>query len=362
MLSDERQVLPWEYGRMFGMRLTSHYIRVTARGIQFSTSSALSSLRNVSSLGWESTSLCLPAPDALCREGPGLLFFPDAVVDVPYDFAQIPPNSVLARFPNGSSCQRRASRRVLNPTDTQYEVSLCDLLDSNLDVLLDCHNNQLHWRRDGTTAVEYLFISLMCVYLMSCISANVVKIATPLRVTRGDLAILLVNLAYLLVNFFFSNLRFLVTNHDLVLFWLLWAYVCLETALLGRMWRWQRSAIAPAGQGEPGGVEERGRMGGISVYTAVLVMLTMRVHYSFDNPYLHILTAMFGTRTFQKVSRLRPAADVHTLAVLYDAVCFCGLLAIGVGAAADTDFDAVLTQLIFAVISLLLATAIDLRS
>ena len=44
-----------------------------------------------------------------------------------------------------------------NPRDVQYEVSLCDLLDSNMDILLDYHTNQLHWRQDKTTAVEYLF-------------------------------------------------------------------------------------------------------------------------------------------------------------------------------------------------------------
>ena len=67
MLSDERWVLPWEYGRLFALRLTSNYIRVTARGVQFSTSSKLSSIRAVEGLGWQSSSRCMPAPDALCR-------------------------------------------------------------------------------------------------------------------------------------------------------------------------------------------------------------------------------------------------------------------------------------------------------
>ena len=85
-----------------------------------------------------------------------MVFFPDSVVDVPYDFAQIPANSVLDQFPNGSSCQRAQSRRELNPRDVQYEVSLCDLLDSNRDIILDCHTNQLHWRQDTTSVVEHL--------------------------------------------------------------------------------------------------------------------------------------------------------------------------------------------------------------
>ena len=48
----------------------------------------------------------------------------------------------------------------------------------------------------STSAVEYLFISLMCVYLMSCISADVVKMSDPdgVRVTRSDVGVLLTNL------------------------------------------------------------------------------------------------------------------------------------------------------------------------
>jgi len=42
-------------------------------------------------------------------------------------------------------------------------------------------------------------------------------------------------------------------------------------------------------------------VGGISVYTACLLMMTARVHYTFDNPYLHILTVIFGFRTWMKI-------------------------------------------------------------
>jgi hypothetical protein len=354
VLSDERRVLPWEYGRMFAMRLTSHYVRVTARGVQFSTSTPLSAMRRVEDLGWQSSSSCMPAPDAMCREGLGLVFFPDSVVDVPYDFAQIPANSVLDQFPNGSSCHRAQSRRELNPRDVQYEVSLCDLLDSNMDIILDCNSNQLHWRQDQTSVVEYFFISLMCVYLMSCISANVVKMSDPdgVRVTRSDAMVLLANLVYLMASFCWFDLRFIVTDHDLVLFWVLWVYVLVEALMITASGRDSAAAAT---------LRERPLIGGISVYTAVLLLLTLRVHYTFDNPYLHILTAMFGTRTFLKTSRLRLAVDVHTLTVAYDAVCYCTLLAVGIGTAADSDFEAFLTQTMFVVISLLLATAIDLH-
>ena len=99
-------------------------------------------------------------------------------------------------------------------------------------------------------------------------------------------------------------------------------------------------------------------MGGISVYTALLLLLTLRVHYSFDNPYLHILTVMFGTRTFMKASDLSIKFDFQSLLILLDTACFCTLLAIGVGLSADDVFDSVQHQLTILVISLLLSTTI----
>ena len=43
---------------------------------------------------------------------------------------------------------------------------------------------------------------------------------------------------------------------------------------------------------------------GVSVYTALLLMLTLRMHNTFDNPYLPTLTVMFGTRTFYEAPQL----------------------------------------------------------
>ena len=171
-----------EYERMFALRLSSRFVRVSSRGIQFSTMAAL---RNVSRLASTVKNvLCLPTPDALCSEGDSLVYFPDADVDIPYDFSQIRRSSLTRHFPNGT-CTRPNSNRVIDVADRRYEVSLCDLIDGNLDIVLDTVHDTIFWRRDTTSTVEFVFVSGMSVYIMSCVSANVVNISKDRRRFSG---------------------------------------------------------------------------------------------------------------------------------------------------------------------------------
>lgn len=354
VLAGESGVLPWDYGRLFALRMSSHYIRVTARGVQFSTQSALSSIRPIDRSIWTKSVSCLPTPHALCREGPGLVFFPDDVVDVPYDFSQIPDNTFLQKFPNGSSCKESSSMRAISIDDNQYDVSLCDLLNSNLDLILDCHSDELHWRQDDTGFVEYAFVSLMSVYMMSCISANVIRMSKMQHfyISFSDFCCLCLNLVYIAAQFLFAELRFIATDGDVILCFVLWMYVLVETLFMGIFLL--RSAERPDHM-------HYYFMGGISVYTAMLLLFTLRVHYTFDNPYLQILTVMFGTRTFMKVSDLVIALNVQSVVVLFDVMCFSTILALGVGLSSDDLFDAVQHQTTLVVVCVLLSTGIALN-
>ena len=89
VLSDEQSVLPWDFGRMFVLKIASRFIRITARGMQFSTTSSLSQVFPPRHYAWDSKIQCDITIGALCRENRGLSFFPDSAVDIPYDFANI---------------------------------------------------------------------------------------------------------------------------------------------------------------------------------------------------------------------------------------------------------------------------------
>ena len=356
MLADEAAVLPWEYGRMFALRLSARFVRVSSRGVQFSTVAAL---RNVSGLAWMGGGVpCLPVPDALCSEGDALAYFPAKDVDIPYDFATLRPSSFTRHFPNGT-CTRQDSRRAIRVDDRRYEVSLCDLVDANLDIVLDAVHDVVFWRQDSTSTWEFVFVSAMSVYITSCVSANVVNISKGVqwRTTRVDFAVLVANMVYLLLSWIprcsvggvnaCGGLSFLLTDADLALAAALSAYVVFESAAL------LVERLAPTG---------RRPVGGVSVYTALLLLLTLRMHNTFDNPYLPILAVMFGTRTLHKVALLDHVEPLACLVVAYDVVCLGMLLALGVGHASHDEVDAVNTQLALFVVMLLLATAVELKT
>ena len=341
---------------MFALRLSARFVRVSSRGIQFSTVAAL---RNVSGLAWTGNSVpCLPVPDALCSEGDALLYFPDNEVDIPYDFAQLRPSSFTRHFPNGT-CTRQDSQRAILVGDRRYEVSLCDLVDANLDIVLDTVHDVLFWRQDATSTWEFVFVSAMSVYITSCVSANVVNISKGVewRTTRMDFAVLVVNMLYLLLNWIprcrfggvnaCGGLSFLLTDADLTLAAALSVYVVLESAAL------LAEVLTPTG---------RRPVGGVSVYTALLLLLTLRMHNTFDNPFMPILTVMFGTRTIHKVALLDCLEPLACVVVAYDVVCMGMILTLGIGHASNEEIDAVNTQLTLSVVMLLLATAIEMRT
>ena len=338
--------------------------------MQFSTIAKASGV----AMQWTAVVSCVPTPHALCREGVGLVYFPDNVVDMPYDLSVIPTNSVLSYFPHGS-CTGRSGRRIV-VGDEQYEVSLCDLLDANMDIILDTTMDQLRWRVDATNTTEYIFVSVVCVYLMSCISANVVRFSghDGFKITRIELVVLVVTIIYISLNMFcdsfgvwFGGLRYLLTSEDTTLAVLIWVYVVCETIVVaGPVWRetTENNGLSALWNVWPGDKKSGGpqMVSGVSVYTGLILLLTLRVHYTFDNPYLHVLVVMFGTRTFQKLSSLH-IVDSQNKCMLFivalDAVCFSALLALAVGPAAGNVFEAVLSQVTIATISMLFATAIE---
>lgn len=385
VLSDNNGPKSWDYGQLFQLRLTSHYMRLTARGLQFSTMSKAAKF----AMPWTAVVSCTPTQHALCREGPGLVYFPDNVVDMPYDLSVIPKNSVLSYFPHGT-CQGYSGRHI-TVDDVQYEVSLCDLVDANMDILLDTTLDELRWRIDKTNVTEYVFVSVVCVYLMSCISANVVRFTENdvFKITHIELGVLIVTIAYVTINLlfdefgvWFGGLRYLLTTEDSLLAWLMWVYVICETAMVARpilrdfTAAHQLSLVSSVQEARTidgvsvntvsieDGVQKSRTISGVSVYTGLIMLLTLRVHYTFDNPYIHVLVVMFGTRTFQKLSAVH-SVDVHSKRwipfVILDMVCFCAQLALAVGPAAGETFDAVLSQVTIATISMLLATVIEIQ-
>jgi len=171
VFGESAAVMPWSHGTIFSLRMQSTYLRITRRGLQYSMSGRIPAM---SGALWKSAP-CAPSLDGLCSlpaAAGAMLWFPSTLVDIPDDFKLIPRNEYLDRFANGSACTSSSTQRSLLMRDTRYEVSLCYLLDSNLDIVY--MRETIYWREDTTSFAVYVLVSCLSVYLVSCMSENIV--------------------------------------------------------------------------------------------------------------------------------------------------------------------------------------------
>jgi len=342
LFGGSQAVMPWSHGTIYSLRMKSTYIRITRRGLQYSR---CAEVPKMSTSIWKAAA-CLPAEDGLCAlssDAGSMLWFPNTQVDIPDDFSLIPRNAYLDRFANGSACSSSATSRSVKMHDKRYEVSLCDLLDANLDIVY--MHGMVYWREDSTGFVVYLLISLTCVYLISCMSENIVSSMQGGRVAGFEhqkytvyWSVCLV--AYLLLTD--NTIGLLLTEQDYNLTCHLFLYVCVQTAAQ----HYYNASAAHASR--------------ISLLTACISLLTVRVHYSFDNPYTLVLTLMFGTRSLYKflaaVSMSMRKGEWALL--LLDMFTYCSMLENGLMASSTDSFRGSAAQMVAMLVSFLLALLI----
>ena len=138
VLDQCNRVIPWSDGYLYNLRVKASVLRFTRRGIQavLASSDGYKTTRGImNSALWTKTE-CTPALSALCveQDAAQMAWFPTDVVDIPNDAAELIQNRYLGSFKN-KTCSGSESGRVVKLHDTVYEVSLCDLLDLNLDIV-----------------------------------------------------------------------------------------------------------------------------------------------------------------------------------------------------------------------------------
>lgn len=339
VFGDATQVMPWDHGTIYSLRLKSTFLRITQRGLQYSMSSTAPIMANGI---WKSAS-CTPTHDGLCatsKSDGGMVWFPDTKVDIPDNFALIPENSYLVDFANGTACTSSSTGRSVTMFDERYEVSLCDLLDSNLDVVYIDEN--IYWRQDKTELWLYLLISVVSIYLVSCVSENIV--ASVNNNSNSDIghqkySIYLTLLLIFYVIYAENTVSLLLTKEDIDLCLHLVIYVVVQGIVL--------QFKAPH--------ELYGSR--ISLLTACIALLTLRVHYSFDNPYMIVLSIMFGTRSFFKflAAESNGSTYMESAIMVLDIFTLSSLLDNGLMANSEDQFSGNAMQVILILVCLLTA-------
>ena len=276
-------ILPWSHGKLYAMRLASTSVRASPRGVHFSSSD----LPGTCSGTWQSLP-CMPTQEALCetRDASRMLVFPNRVVDVPDDWSQIIPNAYTSHFDKDSACVTRTGRSI-SPGDVRYELSLCDLIDSNLDIITSAEGHMM-WRQDDTLTVEVVLIALFALYCVSCVTDNIARLirreSTDTPVTKLQAFLVAIVWVYMVVRTI--TMRCLVPGNQIYLANLLLGFVFLEALFV----YFKEKNSKP-----------RSRSQGVSVITALLFLVTFRIYHSFDTPYTILLSTLFAARSSYKL-------------------------------------------------------------
>lgn len=351
----------YDHARVYVELLRSHFVRVTQRGVLFGIAERLRPVFATDSDLTESIA-CRRHPHALCETDDGVLVLPTGVVDFPGAPA---PSLYLASFGGNSPCTSRATGRAYNSTDTRYEVSLCDIIDGRIDLIYDLGSQTLHWRKDVMTMLEYVPLALVAVYLMSCTSVNIVKFVhrQPYETSKVTLAASALVVLYTLYSLVAGSLRFVATDSDLYLLLLLCGFVSMEVAL--QLFLNDTGVNAHAEDRDKQDTDERAPInyvGGISVNIASLLLLTLPVHYSFDNPYTPVLSVLLGVRSWTRfVAVLHSANITHLLLATVDLATFAAVLQVGIGHAAYDAYEAAAEQVQICLTSVVFGQLIKLH-
>ena len=335
--------LQWNHGPMYNVLLTSRYVRISELGIQWcvlcgktalhSSASDMQILQILSSThGWSSSLPCTPCHDAFCSISKigesAITLFPTSRVHV-----SLAPNVFVEAV---HECHSQTANRNIATMDSGYQVSLCDIVDSKLDFVLDVDSATVYWRRDDKPLLWSLCVTLSSLFFFTRVCEHLALLVRGERRPFSEFTTVAIISMLLLCRCLLATgvlSQHLVTHEELMLNLILefycYLYIIAEftvtdtfTSACNRLWatcsRRQATqtrkneiyaeipqAIPQIPQAIPctlgtGKNDGRHDIGTLGSLLAVQLILTAHLQNTFENPFLGILTLLFGTRAFLK--------------------------------------------------------------
>ena len=374
----------WGHGEMFSARMASTFMRVSARGLQtsmFPASNVSHHTHTKSSDSKWREFYCETDMGALCKQssaGSFDLFPTDELVSISQEqsTAYAQSNSYLKLFGDDSACNRSNTGRVLSASKDMYSVSLCDIIDANLDILIKFERTEhgdmtVYWRQDETSVYLLSFLAIISIYLVSCVAQNIVSVVQGSSVAsvadaaqedhwrhRSQYLMTSLVAVVLFVDFVvYDTFDCLVLDSDKRLLVHLFLYVAVE-------WVWQVSVhMSIHNKLTLNNLPHHEHFAStVSILTSTLLLISVRIHLTFDNPYVAILTALFGVRTCYKLLWLG-VHDMHVMQhamQVLDLYVFCSLLGNGIMPGSASVLDGTLLQLMLVFIAFIVAALLVL--
>jgi hypothetical protein len=179
-----RAAVEWNFGPLFNVLVTSKYVRINELGIQWCVLCGLPALELsrfdelrflTRTRGWESSVSCAPTHDAFCRTPftadltqKQVILFPTKRVDVAIQ------HDAFAK--NVDACHVQTANRNFATLDTDYQVSLCDIVHSKLDFVLDVNRAIVYWRENKKPLWWDLLLTVSSLYFFTRVCENLAMI------------------------------------------------------------------------------------------------------------------------------------------------------------------------------------------
>ena len=299
-------VMRWDSGGSINLINGCKLVRITRRGVRCIATSA----RLIP--GWErrfdSPSMsCVALNTALCVTEKGDRFFPTDKVFV--------SESSVSMCVHGQGRQLVADRQtytVENTTNgtTEDDISLCDVLDRNMDVVYDPVNNRIHTKELSDTMSLYGFMSVL-ILVVVILAAEALADATRSHLTHNITAwVLLTTSSLLVLCGADGRLHPFVTTDDKYFVYISAMYVITSTIYWVSSVTHLASPVTTATNNQIGPQTQRDGINAMigSVYFAICV-----IYGTPDNQYVSGFFFVFLFRCMQKLYSAYHAPDEWTL-------------------------------------------------
>lgn len=323
VFAGQRFPLPWHEGAINTLQQKSRFVRLNSRGVLFAGGTEpMNSLRTLLSQNWNELS-CSVSKRALC-EGTNITLFPNNRADIPFqeNIAQYDNNDFFKK--DGKVCSGQSwagghltgAGRYVDGNDTTYEITVCDLFDSGLDVVWQPYTGYVHWRYDTRGTAAYIFLSIAAIFFAAVLCGNMAAVLENKKISAGFAHLgVFATLVVLFVLDGWSPVA-LVTDNDIFAWQVLLLYVFIQ-------------CLFQLFSDCYDGFFREGNSVGLSIFTGILLLLATAAHNSFDNPYQAPLVTLFGIRTWWKqLQGMSGFLSPHefTLLVIYDGLVYCLIL------------------------------------
>ena len=227
--------IDWNFGGMFYVQMSSEIIRINKYTIQWfimgqsSVNASWPSFIDMKSMPTWNMLTCKPVMHAMCQvidNKAKMLMFPDSVVDMPLNFEKLVLPSTFQTKLNNKTCSNAHANRQLNVADISYEVSLCDLVDTDLEFVYKPFDNELHWRQVPTNTTWLAISTIFSLFFFTKVCEHMLLLLQRKKAGFShSISTLPLALACYLLSTHFQSQSYMLMYDEIILQYIILFYV-----------------------------------------------------------------------------------------------------------------------------------------